>query len=49
MSVGPDSSAVCAHVLGQMEQRDIVEIIKSKEFPLVSYCKQISLQITDFI
>ena len=35
-SAGPDSSAVCARVLGQLEQASITEVVESQEFPLVS-------------
>lgn len=36
-NTGPDSSAVCARVLGRLEQASIAEIIESQDFPLVRY------------
>lgn len=35
-SAGPNSSAVCARVLGQLDQVSIAEVIESQDFPLVS-------------
>lgn len=34
-TAGPDSSTVCARVLGQLEQAGIAEVIESNDFPLV--------------
>ena len=34
-TVGPDGSAVCARVLGRLEQASITEVIESHDFPLV--------------
>lgn len=44
ISAGCECSVVCARVLGQMELKDIAEIIESQEFPLVSsgdYCNKL--------